>query len=71
MIPPDDPNVDRIERAPDIDPPPTEPPVEEPEKIEPPARACAYGSDIYPEWMRLGAWMPTSTCELPTSMYAA
>lgn len=71
LLPPDDPNVDRIDRAPDIDPPPTDPPVAEPEQIEEPARAWAMGSDAYPEWMRVGVWMPTSPCALRTSLGAA
>jgi len=44
VVPPDDPNADRQDRQPDIDPPPTDPPLrapsENPGVIEPPAMAC-------------------------------
>jgi hypothetical protein len=44
LVPPDDPNADRVDRVPNIDPPPTDPaikaPSEEPGTVEPPARAC-------------------------------
>jgi len=46
IVPPDDPNADRIDRESDIDPPPTDPeikaPAEEPGTEGPPARACLW-----------------------------
>lgn len=51
VVPPDDPNADRLDRAPNIDPPPTEPPREapsgEPGTVEPPARACGRDEFIW------------------------
>ena len=61
VLPPDDPNADRIDRAPDIDPPPTEPPLEAPSEppgtIEPPARASDW--DMAGDWMMVGPFLPT------------
>ena len=71
VIPPDDPNADRFEHLPEVDPPPTEPPMEEPESIiEPQVRAWSCET-AYPVWMRLGELMPTSPYGLPTSLGAA
>jgi len=55
ILPPDDPNADRIDRESDIDPPPTDPPMEAPSEQpgtgKPPARACV--------WMAIGPFLPT------------
>jgi len=54
VLPPDDPNADRIDRESDIDPPPTDPsmeaPSEKPGTERPPARACL--------WMTIGPFLP-------------
>jgi hypothetical protein len=60
VVPPDDPNVDRLHRGPDIDPPPTDPPLEapseEPGAVDPPTRACGRGVRAR---MSVGSFLPT------------
>ena len=64
VVPPDDPNANRLDRVPDIDPPPIDPPLEapadEPGTVEPPARACGPGSFLGTDEMcpaMLRVWM--------------
>jgi hypothetical protein len=67
VLPPDDPNADRIDRAPDIDPPPTEPPMDAPSEppgtIAPPARAREW--NVADDWLMVGSILPTCGPERP------